>query len=116
MITPSFQRLREMKADGECGISNATDMHPNPRLYKYWWRVFHEDLPSENYADIPSLPTVAAFALIERLESAGKPYIVYNHRQRRLGVKIWDYSKFPMESCAPAYDDDPDPMTEEGFR
>jgi len=116
MITPSFQRLREMKAAGEEGLSNATFMHPNPRFYKYWWRVFHEDLPSENYADIPKLPTAAAFELMATLAAEGKPYILYNHRQRRLGVKIWDYAAFPKEAFAVAYEEDTDSMTEEGFR
>ena len=94
-------------------VSYAKNMHPNPRLWKYQWRVFHR-LSKEGRAffSTQKLSTHAATNLIRELVEKEEGYILYNSRQPRKGKDTpFDLTHEKWADYTPAlpYDDDDDP-------
>jgi len=100
-------------------VKGYLNMHSNPRLYKYYWRIFWRNSPCEGpeFLNTRPLVTKAAFELMEKLKNAGEPYWIYNTRIPR-DIPLWNMnsSRFTDEGFAPAYEDDCDPEIESGHR
>jgi len=87
MRVPDFSALKA-EWDESLGLQHsfATDMHPDPRLFKYLWWVFWEGSTrdgSEFLTRPHALCTAEAMALIDRLVAEQKPHWVYNRRLPR---------------------------------
>lgn len=124
MLTPNFDRLRSerarsLKRGQRCRCSsNASDVHPNPRFYKYYWWVFWNESPVDGFeflTDQYRLSMAAAIELMNSLKERNEPYWLYNKKVPRLGSNI----PFNLQSprwqgvdWAPAYDEDPDPISD----
>lgn len=85
-------------------------MHPNPRMYKYFWRVFTLDSPweeAEFFEKTPVLSTVQFVELMEEYRVEGVPCLVYNQSIPRDG-SIFDKNseKWKGVAFAPSWDDD----------
>jgi hypothetical protein len=115
LIRPTHENLRRLieRNDGvpRC-IGQASGVHRNPRLFKYYWWVFHEGVPVEDkeflWQPEYRLCGYDADLLMARLEREGKTCIVYNQRYPRSDPRNpfdpdrWDW-------FAPSIDDDEDP-------
>jgi len=88
MLTPNFARLKqEHDKKGFHAYSSATFMHPNPKIYKYYWWVFWKNSPCDGNAFLDKknrLPTKKAFDLINKLVVDGESYWLYNCRLPRI--------------------------------
>jgi hypothetical protein len=95
-------------------------MHPNERFYKYYWWVFWNESPIDGeqfLSEEHRLSTAAAMQLLARLKQANEPCWLYNERIPRVGAVIPRDPKSPRWlgiSWAPAYDEDPDPIWDDG--
>jgi hypothetical protein len=82
--TPDFRALRNETDNTDFHqFSFASFMHPNPRIYKYYWWVFWEGSPCDGdrfLTDRYRLPTEQAFGLIELLVAGRKSHWLYNTR------------------------------------
>ena len=98
------------------GFSQATHMNPNPRFFKYLWRIYTADSPWEGddfFANAPWLCTHDAMRMIESLSKAGQSHIIYNCRLPRAGPDVpfdFESPRWKDYEVACAYDDDPDPV------
>ena len=117
MRTPDFEDIRRERAAGRGGCdSYATNVHPNPRLYKYHWWIFWSESPVDGLEfldDKYRLNTAAAMALSAELKATGEPSWLYNrHLPRRDPANPFDFNhpRWRDSEWAPAYDDDPDPV------
>ena len=122
MRVPNFDALRREWVDAGLCFSYASNMHPNPRFYKYRWWVFWRESACDGHEfleDKHAICTANAMALIKKLESEGECYWIYNRRIARheLGVTPFDRNsvKWRDHPFAAAFDDDIDPI-EGGFR
>ncbi|MFA6107409.1 MAG: hypothetical protein WDA75_01440 [Candidatus Latescibacterota bacterium] len=89
-------------------------MHPNPRLWKYRWWVFHRESTAEGRVFLEpehSLCTARAMEVLEDLQQREMFYLVYNRGYPRRdpsnpfnpGHPRWAGVKW-----APAWEEDPD--------
>ena len=94
-------------------ISYAKYMHPNPRWWKYQWRVFHRSSKEGRaFFSTQKLSTHAAMKLIKELVEKNEGYLLYNSSQPRRGKDTpFDLTHKRWTDCTPAlpYDDDDDP-------
>ena len=66
--------------------SYAMSVHPNPKWWKYRWRVFHRESPEGRvFLSTQELSTHEAMTLIKNLEAKDEGYLVYNNRDPRNG-------------------------------
>lgn len=111
MQMPTFAILDEMRENGERSRFFGDRMHPNPRFYKYIWRIFWKGSPAEgtNVLALQPLTTAEAMKLIDRLEKENEPYMLYNDKRPRKGT-IFDPTakKWQNAKWAPAFDEDGD--------
>lgn len=121
MIRPTHEKLQQLieGRDGPRQFGQASGVHRNPRLFKYYWWIFHEGVPVEGeeflYQDEHRLCGYDAFQLLEKLKREGKSCIVYNQRFPRSDPRNpFDPEKW--DSFAPSIDDDSDPEWREGFK
>ncbi len=81
MQIPEFNKLlAEAKQGNPCKIF-ASKVHPNPRLYKYYWWIFWAGSPCEGKAFLTTpyrLSMRKAFILKAELDAADEPYWLYN--------------------------------------
>jgi len=90
-------------------------MHPNPRLYKYYWWIFHAGSPAEGATFLEPafrVTTYAAHTVIARLTEESEPYLMYNQRlPRRSAGSVLSPQATRWCNCewAVAFYDDPDP-------
>jgi hypothetical protein len=115
MESPNFKNLAEnTEVMGVHGMFFATRMHPNPRLYKYYYWVFWRCSPCEGSKFLRKkyrLSTKQAFELIEQLKQQKESYWVYNSRHPRRDPNNPFNPKSPKwkyETWAPSFDDDKD--------
>ena len=98
--------------------------NPNARLFKTYWRLFtrHSAWEGDEFlVKASNLCTYEAQRSIEWLGYDGEPVWLYPFRRPR-----WDPEHMPwqlrsarwrcVQEWAPAYDNDPDPVTQDGFR
>lgn len=120
MEPPSYADLQSLREMGARHASYAKGIHPNPRFYKYKWRIFWQGSSVEGAAFFRTEPLSisAALDLIGWLESQNESFIVYNTRYPRRGNVIWDADppRWKGVEFAPAYDADEDPQIESGHR
>lgn len=118
----SDRKPTKAKLRNETGcISYATFLHPNPKFYKYFWRVFCNDSEHEG-ADFfkfePELSTAAYIAKRHELAARGEACIVYNRRvPRRFEGMPFDPNseRWQEYEWAPAWEDDTDAVYD-GFK
>lgn len=111
LSNPTYDILTN--SDGKANRwSFAMNMHPNPRYYKYLWRVFYRDMPEgEAFFRTPELSTYEAMMLCEQLEKRGEGYLIYNSQQPREGKDTpfnRNSSRWKDSVFALSYDDDED--------
>ena len=99
--------------------SFASGMNPNPRLWKYRWKIFvlHPDgSPSKEHTFAMPEMTHAEFRKrVAWLQDQGIAFSVSNTRQRR-EHPLWNAETVASECLAPAYDKDCDPVANDGHR
>ena len=82
MLVPTYKFLLE-----EPGFHfQGSYLHPNPRLFKYTWRLFTLESPTEGWEFLqtcPQIGTAQAMTTIERLKGENKSVIVYNRKLPR---------------------------------
>jgi len=100
-------------------IISASRVHPDPRLYKYYWWVYHAEMDEADASKVfweekYRMCEKTYRDLIEMLRKDGSGYVIANQRFYRLGASLWDYERLKMKEpdiwFAPAFDDDPDPL------
>lgn len=122
MISPNRITKDVLAGHGKEGFQSVfisgSNMHPNPKLYKYSWWIFDETSPYDNagevfYKDEHSLNTHDAIKRMEELRANKIRFAYVNIKLQRLGCNIWDYDELRMSDpdieFAPSYDDDQDP-------
>lgn len=87
--------------------------HPNPKMYKYYWRAFTLDSPWEGekfFENTTPLSTAECVELLEKYRIEGVPCLIYSYHRPREG-EIFDKNseKWKDVSFAPSWDDDTDP-------
>jgi len=110
-MNPTYEDL--IGSDGSPSrIPYGTVPHPNPRWYKYRWRVFHRGSPQGRaFFNTPELSAHKAMTLLRELEAKGEGYIVYNNGQPRYGDDTpfnLSHPRWKDYTPAPPYDEDPD--------
>lgn len=102
---------------GKTAFVSGSNLHPNPRMYKYYWWIYSELSEFESAEEVffkeqYSLSTKEAFALMDELQAKKIRFVTANTKRKRLG-SIWDYPRilqeYPDEIFAPSYEDDPTP-------
>lgn len=117
MMMPTRKNLAESVRDHNgkavSVFCSGTILHPNPKLRKYYWRVFTADTPWEGdefFRHAPMLCTAEYKTFTRRYREEGVSYLVYNYSLPRLGTILdpnhprWEGVKF-----APALEIDTDP-------
>ena len=111
-VNPKHTDFVDIKSGQERTLSYAQGMHPNPRFYKYYWRVFHNESPEgKAFFNTPALTTNEMHLLCKKLEKENKGYILYNWSRPRAGDDVpFDFNSNRWKGCitAPAYDEDTD--------
>lgn len=115
MWIPTYEGfIRQWAKEPPAGRYFSQLMHPNPRFYKYTWRVWTPDSPWEGaafFADAPLMCTAESHELETRLLAEQKHFFVYNVQRPRFGGPFDQTApKWAQVIFAPAYDDDPDPV------
>lgn len=96
-------------------------LHPNPRLYKFRWRVFTSAscLEGEEFlARVERLSTAACAALLTELRAAEVPYLLYpvRHPRRHEGMPFDpQHERWRNADWAPPFEMDEDPEWQ-GYR
>jgi len=86
--------------------------HPNPRMYKYYWRVFTLDSRWEGakfFENTVPLATAECMGLLEKYRAESVPCLIYSfHRPREDSIFDKNSKKWKDISFAPSWDDDAD--------
>lgn len=96
----------------------ACGLHPEPRNYKHYWRVFTLNSELEGLEFLqngPILTTAHCMTLLEDLTARGQLYIVYGwKRPRRHPSMPFNPSseRWKTANWAPDFDHDSDPLWE----
>ena len=118
MWIPSHHSAEFRMRPGE--NSYALRLHPQPRLYKTYWQVWSAECPWEGvefFHNAPLLCTADFLEVRAKLLESNTPFAVYNKQYPREGGPFdKTSSRWAAAVFAPAYDDDPDPITQDGHR
>lgn len=112
MVPPLHRNLSMQGPLGRTGWSCATNMHPNPELYKYYWWVFTLESEEEGFLSNPEnrLCTYDAMRTLQTLNRQKKPYLLYNKRYpRRNSLFNPESEKWKHAQWFPCLADDTDP-------
>ena len=94
-------------------------MNPNPRLWKYRWKIFviqPEGSPSKQHTGaMPEMTHAEFLARFAWLKARGIEFSVSNTRQRR-EHPLWNAETVATECLAPAFENDRDPVASDGHR
>lgn len=114
MWLPSYADFDSVYA-GRPGVGYyyAPQIHPDPQLRKYTFRVWTRDATWEGatfFLDAP-IHSLAWFRVLEqRLVAGGEHYFVYGIQRPRLGSAVeHQFPTWPRMIFAPTFDDDADP-------
>ncbi len=117
-VKPTKKKLQEFTG----GRSYATHMHPNPKFFKYYWRVFSNDSEYEGrdfFIFGQELTTAEYVAKTDALDARNEPYLIYNRRiPRRFEGMPFDPTSERwrgQKEWAPAWEEDRDAEFE-GFK
>ena len=123
MLQPYFDVIRRRKARGRRGISYfGRFLHPNPKLWKYYFYFFTEDAEREGedfFCKDNRLCIADYKKRVTTFDQEEDLAFVYNRRHPRRGPDTpFDESHERWEGVewAPPFDEDPDPEVEDGFR
>ena len=125
MMRPTCKNLQEI-ADGETAsvhiASGSAGPQGNPRLYKYFWRVFSAQSPWEGddfFMHAPALCTADYEKEVERLLALNLSCLIYGFRRpRKDPSNPWDLSnpKWKDRQFAISWDEDDDPIVDGGHK
>lgn len=96
---------------------SGSNLHQNPRMYKYDWWIYPSNSPYESAEDIffiseHCLSTKAFYEMARELNEEQISFAYVNCKQYRLGNSVLNYEKMKQESpnmeFAPTYDEDKD--------
>ena len=113
MLSPTKEHLSK---DGGIWFCDGTRVHPNPRLYKYYWQVFTIDSEHEGYEffkNAADLSIAAYFALIKQLRLEKKSAMIYNFKLLRHnhGLPLdMNHPRWKDLVMALSFEDDTDPL------
>jgi len=120
MRPPSFTDLAsDIKANGDKPIRlrYASNLHPNPYFYKYYWWVFWQGSPidgEEFLGNDYQLCTHDAFTLLDQLNASGESWVLYNKHHPRYDLINtpfdFNHPQWQNRIFAPAYEQDTDPV------
>lgn len=103
---------------------SGSNLHPNPKLYKYYWWIYAIDSKEDNaekvfYQDKYRLTTKEFMDEYERLNKEKISFAYVNVKYHRLGA-IFNYDKLkqlnPDIEFAPKFDDDNDEISKDGHK
>ncbi len=131
-MVPSFRitkenGLKRLKQSGEdflVAFISGSNLHPNPKLYKYYWWIYSLESKENSAAEVfykkeHRLTTKEFEKESARLEDNKISFAYVNSKYHRLGT-IFNYDKlikeFPDIEFAPKYEDDNDEMIEGGHK
>ena len=125
MIEPSWAAIKQQKAErGHERWFCSHASNPNPRLYKRYWRLFTRNSEWEGVDFLRKATAVCTYVAEEQvvqLQMADEPVWLYVVRFPRWDPQVmpWDLSHdrwLGVVDWAPAFDDDADPLTDDGER
>jgi hypothetical protein len=125
MKVPSWNDIQaEWREAGYQRFLALPGSNPNARLFKVYWRLFTRHSPWEGQAFLArARPTCTYYAewCIERCRRFDEPVWLYPFRLPRWDPDVmpWDLTHprwRDVQRWAPAFDEDPDPLTEQGYR
>ena len=131
-MVPSFRitkenGLKRLKQSGEdfmIAFISGSNLHPNPKLYKYYWWIYSMESQERSAAEVfytkaYRLTTKQFEEESIRLQDNKISFAYVNRKLHRLGT-TFDYEKlkekYPDMEFAPAYEDDNDEMIENGHK
>ena len=118
------KRLEARGEDFMAIFVSGSDLHLNPKMYKYYWWIYSMESEEKSAAEVfyskaYRLTTKEFEKESIRLQDNKISFAYVNTKLHRLGT-IFDYEKllkeFPDIEFAPAYEDDSDEMNEEGHK
>lgn len=120
MRLPSFDELAlDIKENGNkpLRLSYATNMHPSPYFYKYYWWVFWLGSPIDGREFLGNeyrLCTREAFMFLDQLRANGDSWILYNkHNPRHDLINTpfdFEHPQWKNRVLAPSFEKDFDPV------
>ena len=120
-VTKLYLKQSQEKGYSSLGIST-TSLNPNPRLKKYYYWIYHYNMPHNSaqeifWKDEYKLSLKKAIDTMKILKDEKIPYAYVNVGYHRLGTKVFDYEKlkelYPDIKFAVAYSEDSDEACEE---
>jgi len=120
-ITKLYLKKSLQVGNSSIGV-NTIALNPNPLLKKYYYWIYHYDMPYNSaqeifYKDEHKLSLKKALDLMKYLRSNNIPYAYVNLGYHRLGTKIFNYEKLKEKyldiEFAIAYSKDADEICEE---
>ena len=118
------KRLDQRGQDFMAIFVSGSNLHPNPKMYKYYWWIYSMESKEKSAAEVfyskaHRLTTKKFEKESIRLQDNKISFAYVNIKLHRLG-SIFDYEKLLKEfsdiEFAPAYEDDSDEMNEEGHK
>ena len=118
------KRLEQRGQDFMAIFVSGSNVHPNPKMYKYYWWIYSMESKEKSAAEVfyskaHRLTTKKFEEEAIRLQNNKISFAYVNSKLHRLGT-IFDYEKLLKEfsdiEFAPAYEDDSDEMNEEGHK
>lgn len=118
MLIPDLNTIREEHERLGCRIlRNCSPLHPNPLLWKYYWRLFTRHSLIDGRAFLGSseelMCTAEAIAKLDLYEMQGETVWIYGYkRPRKCAVSPFDitHKRWANEKWALAYEEDQDPI------
>lgn len=131
-MVPSFRitkenGLKRLKQSGEdfmIAFISGSNLHPNPKLYKYYWWIYSMESKENSAVQVfykkEHRLTIKEFEKESaRLQDSKISFAYVNSKQHRLGT-VFNYNKlikeFPDIEFAPKYEDDNDESIEGGHK
>ncbi|RXJ96059.1 hypothetical protein CRU94_05465 [Arcobacter sp. AHV-9/2010] len=120
----AIKRLKDRNLDFMAIFVSGSNLHPNPRMYKYYWWIYSMESQEKSAAEV--FYTKAYRLTIKEFERESTrltenkiSYAYINRKIHRLD-SIFNYEKlkekYPDMEFAPSYEDDSDEMNEEGHK
>ncbi|WP_151671957.1 hypothetical protein [Nitrincola schmidtii] len=123
MRTPSFERINKTKHSGKIYFAGSRPVHPNPTWFKYYWWIFTAESPIDGHSFLSDENKLTFFEYereLERFKGIGLEAWVYNIKLHRLVEgSPFDETKLRargINDFAPAFYEDKDPVTSDGFK
>ena len=118
------KRLEQRGQDFMAIFVSGSNVHPDPKMYKYYWWIYSMESKEKSAAEVfyskaHRLTTKKFEEESIRLQNNKISFAYVNRKLHRLG-SIFDYEKlkekYPDMEYAPVYEDDNDEMIENGHK